>query len=130
MKKNNLHPGSALSRYQPDEDDIKKHVSHMRKPRYLQPVHMDMARQWANRGWYIEQIAEELLPITRYQSIEGLIRALTQAFKLEGFEIPPSALREERQKQKKKNYSQTSGAKAQRRLRAQRKAEAAKQNAA
>lgn len=125
MKKNDLRPANALARYKPDEDKVKEHVAHLRRPKYLKEYHMDIAKQFANRGWYIEQIAEELLPLTRYQSIEGLIRVLTKAFKAEGLEIPPSALREERQRQKEKNYSQSSGAKAQRKLRAQRRAEAA-----
>lgn len=118
MRKNNMRPGNVFT--SPDQEH--GHVAKLRKPKYLKPEHMEMAIQWARRNWYIEQIAEELLPLTRYQSIQGLIRALIKAFKYEDLEPPKSAAKEHHRNTREQRLSQTPTAISNRRLRARRRA--------
>jgi hypothetical protein len=85
MKKNDMRPGPALAK----PENEARHLKNLRQPKLLKPALIRRAYNMAKKGKTQLEIADELYEVTKYKDEEAFLRALSKAFKIRGWKMPP-----------------------------------------
>lgn len=85
MTESDMRPGRLMS----DPANESKHLQNLRLPKFLTGNQINGARRMAENGRSRSFILNRIYPNTKYSNIRGLERALLQAAKIQGWQMPP-----------------------------------------
>jgi hypothetical protein len=102
MKRNDMRPGRTVA----EPENEAEHITHLRRPKYLNGHHIRSAREMAANGKSMQQIINRIYPRTKYATPEALEKALRRVARQDGFKLPrrppvKPAKRRKRSKSKK-----------------------------